>query len=115
MKDKTLLKISLVTTVIGILILLFILDRISLSNSNLSNITKDNLDENIKIKAELVKITETPGLYILTVRDFSGIMTVIVFKDESLELKEGDVLEIEGRVTSYNGKLEIIAKKITII
>ena len=115
MKDKTLLKISLVTAIIGILILLFILDRISLSGSNLSNITKDNLDENIKIKAELVKITETPGLYILTVRDFSGIMTVIVFKDESLELKEGDVLEIEGRVTSYNGKLEIIAKKITII
>ena len=115
MKDKTLLKFSLVTAIVGILILLFILDRISLSNTNLSNITKDSLDENIKIKAELIKITETPGLYILTVKDFSGIMTVIVFKDESLELKEGDVLEIEGQVTSYNGKLEIIAKKIIII
>ena len=115
MKDKTLLKISFITAVVGILILLFILDRISLSNVNISNLTKENLDEKIKIKAELIKITETPGLYLLTVKDFSGTITVIVFKDEILELKEGNILEIEGQVASYKDKIEIIAKKITIL
>lgn len=115
MKEKTLLKISLATAIIGILVLLFILDRISLSNINISNLTKENLDEKVKIKAELIKITETPGLYLLTVKDFSGEIAVVVFKDEKLELKEGDVLEIEGQVASYKDKIEIIAKKITIL
>ena len=115
MKEKTLLKISLITAIIGILVLLFILDKISLSNINISNLTKENLDEKIKIKAELIKITETPGLYLLTVKDFSGTITVIVFKDEILELKEGNILEIEGQVASYKDKIEIIAKKITIL
>ncbi len=115
MKEKTLLKISLITAVIGILILLFILDKISLTSVNVGNLTKKDLDKEIKIKAELVKITETPGLYLLTVKDFSGEMTVVVFKDEILELKEGDILEIEGQVTSYKDQIEIIAKKITIL
>lgn len=115
MKEKTLLKISLITAIIGILVLLFILDRISLSNINISNLTKENLDEKVKIKAELIKVTETPGLYLLTVKDFSGEISVIVFKDEQLELKQGDVLEIEGQIASYKDKIEIIAKKITVL
>lgn len=115
MKEKTLLKISVITAVVGILILLFILDKISLTSVNIGNLTKEDLDKEIKIKAELIKITETPGLYLLTVKDFSGEMTVVVFKDEILELREGDILEIEGQVTSYKDKIEIIAKKITIL
>ena len=115
MKEKNLLKMSLIVSLIGILTLLFILNKIELTSFNIQNITKDNLDEKVKIKGELVKITETPGLYILNVKDFSGEIIIIVFKDEPLELKVGDVLEIEGQVSSYKDKIEIIAKKITII
>ena len=115
MKEKTLLKISVITAIVGLLVLLFILDRISLTNANISNLNKDNLDEKVKIKGELISIGETPGLYILTVKDFSGEITIVVFKDEPLELKQGDVLEIEGQVANYKDKLEIIAKKITIL
>ena len=115
MQEKALLKIAFITAIIGVLILLFILDKIELSNFNIVNLSKDDLDEKVKIKAELINIRETPGLYILEVKDFSGKITVIVFKDEPLELKKGDILEIEGQVTSYKDKIEIIAKKIVVL
>lgn len=115
MQEKTLLKISFITALAGLLILLFILDKIELSNFNISNLSENDIDKKVKIKAELLSIKETPGLYILNVKDFSGEITVIVFKDEPLNLKQGDVLEIEGQVTGYKNKIEIIAKKITVL
>ena len=115
MNEKLLLKISFITAIIGILILLFILQKIELSKVNLNNITKNDIDKKIKIKGELISITETPGLYILNVKDFSGEIAVIAFKEEKLDLKKGDILEIEGQITGYQDKIEIIAKKITIL
>ena len=115
MQEKTLLKISFITALIGLLILLFILDKIELSNFNISNLSGNEIDKKVKIKAELLNIKETPGLYILEVKDFSGKITVIVFKDEPLDLQKGDILEIEGQVTSYKDKIEVIAKKITVL
>ncbi len=115
MQEKTLLRTAFITAIIGILILLFILNKIELTHSNLGNLTKNDLDKKVKIKAEVIKVTETPGLYILDVKDFSGIMKVTVFKDEQLDIKKGDVLEIEAQVTNYKDNLELIAKKITIL
>ena len=115
MQEKTLLKISFITALIGLLVLLFILDKIELSNFSISNLSENEIDKKVKIKAELLSIKETPGLYILEVKDFSGEITIIVFKDEKLDLQKGDILEIEGQVTSYKDKIEIIAKKITVL
>ena len=115
MQEKTLLKISFITALIGLLVLLFILDKIELSNFSISNLSENEIDKKVKIKAELLSIKETPGLYILEVKDFSCKISVIVFKDEPLNLNKGDVLEIEGQVTSYKDKIEIIAKKITVL
>jgi len=115
MKEKTLLKIALLTSIIGILVLLFILEKIDLSSSNIGNITKQDLDKKVKIKGEVIKVGETPGLYLLNIRDFSGEITVVVFKDEPLGINQGDILEIEGQVAIHKDKVEIIAKRITIL
>ena len=115
MKEKTLLKISLITSLVGILILLVILDKIDVSDSNINAINKTFLDKQVKIKGEITRITETPGLYIMNVKDNTGDIDVIVFKEEKLELEKGNIIQIEGQVTEYQGKLEIIAKKIVIL
>ena len=114
MHEKTLLKISIITSLFGILIIFFINEKLDLS-SNIGNITKDSLDEKVKIKGEIIKITETPGLYLLDVKDNTGTIVVIVFKEEILDLKQGNIVEIQGQVAIYKDKPEIIAKKITIL
>jgi DNA/RNA endonuclease YhcR with UshA esterase domain len=115
MQEKTLLKISLITALIGIFILLIILDRIDISDSNINLINKTMIDQQIKIKGEITRLTETPGLYILNVKDDTGNIDVIIFKEEKIELEKGKVIEIQGTVTEYQGKVEIIAKKIIIL
>ena len=115
MQEKTLLKISLITSLVGILILLIILDKIDVSDSNINQVNKTFLDKQVKIKGEITRITETPGLYIINVKDNTGNMDIIIFKEEKLELEKGSVIEVQGQVTEYQGKLELIAKKVVIL
>ena len=112
MQEKTLLKIALITSLVGILILLIILDKIDVSSSNINAINKTLNNKQAKIKGEITRITETPGLYIINVKDNTGNIDVIVFKEEKLELEKGDIVQIEGQVTEYQGKMEVIAKKV---
>ncbi len=115
MQEKTLLKISLITSLVGILILLIILDKIDISDSNINQVNKTFLDKQVKIKGEITRITETPGLYIINIKDNTGSMDIIIFKEEKLELEKGNIIEVQGQVTEYQGKLELIAKKVVIL
>lgn len=115
MQEKTLLKISLITSLVGILILLIILDKIDISDSNINQVNKTDIDKLVKIKGEITRITETPGLYIINVKDNTANMDIIIFKEEKLELEKGNIIEVQGQVTEYQGKLELIAKKVVIL
>ena len=42
-------------------------------------------------------------------------ISVILFKEKDIELKEGSYVEIEGEIDDYNGEREIIASRIKII
>ncbi len=116
MQDTTLLKISLICSIIGIFILLLINENLTLSSSNISQINSTMLDKDIKIKGSITKIKETPGLIILEVQDSNAKIPVIVFKDnQNATLKKGYIIEVEGTVTKYQDLIEIQAKRIKII
>ncbi len=115
MHEKTLLKISLATSLIGILILLMIMDKIDVSGSNIAAINKELIDKQVKIKGEITRITETPGLYFLNIKDDTADMDVIIFKEDEIEFEKGSLVEVDGQVTEYHGKLELIAKKVIIL
>ncbi|AJF62379.1 MAG: hypothetical protein QT11_C0001G0230 [archaeon GW2011_AR20] len=112
MKEKLLLKISLVISLIGILFLLIILNNIDVPDPDINSINKDLIDKQIKVKGEITKITETPGLYIINIMDDTGNIDVVVFKEEQLNLEKGRIIQVEGQVTGYQDKIEIIAKRI---
>lgn len=114
MKDSTLLKLSIVCSLIGIFILLIISEKIDISKSNISAINKNTIDKKVKIKGYITSITETPGLYIMNIKDETGEITAIVFKEEPLDIKKGSIVEVEGKVLEYNDKLEISADLIKI-
>ena len=115
MKETTLLKISILVSVLGVFFLMVISELSHIELSKISDITKKDLETKVKIQGKLLSIQETPGLYILTVTDFTSTITIIVFKEDPLELKKNSNIEIEGKVTEYQGKLEIIADTIKYI
>ncbi len=79
---------------------------------DIGSLSKDNLDENVRVKGFVSSFTETPGLYIITLKDDTGKIPVVIFKDEELPLHEGLELEIIGNVVEYQDKIEIILKEI---
>ncbi len=112
MKDSTLLKISLIISITGIFLLLFILEFSEVKPFQIKDISKEQLELQVKIQGEIVSIKETPGLYILKVDDLTETLTIIVFKEEPLNIKKGMYVEITGKVQEYKDELEIIADKI---
>ena len=92
--------------------ILFIVQKYEVPNYDIKDVDKSKLDEKVSIKGQVERVTETPGLYILNLEDSTGEITVVVFKDEILDILEGDLLEVEGTVTEYKNNVEIIAKQI---
>lgn len=114
MKDSTLLKISLIVSIAGIFTILYIVESQNLSPIKLNELTKDQLDTIIKIEGKVTKVTKTPGLLILNIKDFSGTTKVIAFTSQESVIKEGMKVEAIGKVVEYQGNLEIIADEIKI-
>ena len=114
MKEKDLLKVSLIFSLIGILILFYLTYTIEPKSYNIDSLSRDNLDEVVKIKGVIESYSETPGLYLITLNDNTGKITIVVFKDEKIELQEGINLEVIGQVVEYENKLEVIAKEIVL-
>ncbi|MBT3394875.1 hypothetical protein HOA59_01610 [archaeon] len=112
MEEKTLLKLSIICTIVGIFLIMFISERVDISESNISDISKKDIDKKIKVKGEVYSVTNTPGLLILGLKDTTGNITIIAFKEEDIELKKGSIIEVYGTIMEYKNMLEIEAELI---
>lgn len=114
MDEKTLFKVSLIITLIGILILLAVSESIEVNESKISLISKKDIDKAVRLKGKITYIKETPGLFIFNLEDSSGKIKVIAFKQESFQLEKNSIVEIEGVVKEYNNELEVQADRIKV-
>ncbi|MEK6860938.1 MAG: OB-fold nucleic acid binding domain-containing protein [Nanoarchaeota archaeon] len=116
-QEKTLLKISLVVSIIGIFILYLISSKMSLNTINISEINEDLIDKEVKVRGMIKQYQDGPSVKILKVEDDSGFIKVVVFKnkDKNTDLKTKTNIEITGKIKKYKSELEIIAKTIRIL
>jgi len=103
----SLLKISLTISVIGIFILLTIPYIFPIQTSTIQQIKDFPLETKIKTIATISSIQETPGLYILTLKDSTDQIQAIIFKDQNLTLKQNQLIELQGKTTSYQDQTQI--------
>ena len=116
MKEKTLLKIALITSLSGLLILYLISSNIELKEKNIEKITIENIDEFVKLKGIVKRITDTEKVTIMEITQPQEI-TVVLFKDKNTttKIQKNNEIEIFGKVDEYEGKLEIIADRVRVI
>ena len=114
MDDKTILRIALVCSLVGVFILYLVSDNINISESNINKINKDNVNEYVKIKGIVTKITDLEKVMFIEITQPSSV-DVIVFKDKNISLNERDHVEVIGKTEEYNGKKELIADRIRVI
>ena len=114
MNEKNLLRLAIITSIIGILILIIISEKITPAKIQISEITEKDIDRVIKIKGEITSITQTDSLLILTIKDDTAEIKVTAFKEKDIEIKKNQIAEIEGKITLYTNQIQIEADKIKI-
>lgn len=116
MREKTLLKTALIVSLVGLLVLYIISDSITIKQASIEKITLDNKDEMVKVKGIVSRVADTGKVTIMEIMQPTEI-TVVLFKDnnQSMPIREGNEVEIIGKVDEYNSKLEIVAQRARII
>ncbi len=110
MQESTLLKISVVSSIIGLALLFFLSMFTKLENTEIKELSIADIDRTIKIQGLVSRVNPGEKITFLEIVQHNK-MPVLVFST-NLTLNSGDEVEVVGKVTEYNGKVELIADNI---
>tara|TARA_Y100000310_G_scaffold298572_1_gene332614 strand:+ start:4636 stop:4995 length:360 start_codon:yes stop_codon:yes gene_type:complete len=115
MKESLLLKIALITTLLGIFVLYVVSDNIKIKELSLDEINDEAIGNMVKVLGKVERVTELDKVTFIDVSQPST-AKVVVFrekeKDDTLGLEQDDYVEIIGKIEDYEGEMEIIAERI---
>lgn len=117
--DDRLLRIALVTSLVGIIGLIIFTPTIEVKEIHIEDINRGMIDEEVKIDCVVQDVSQSSSKssYFLTVNDGTGQIMLIVFENQASELQsksfdindlKGKKVEAVGKVTQYNSQLELI-------
>lgn len=116
MKEKTLLKIALICSLVGVVALYLISENMEIKQKNIEKITIDDVDKNVKVKGIVKNLFENEKVMILDVAQ-EGEIKIVLFKRKnvSIGIGKGDNIEVIGKIDEYEGELEIIGNRVRVI
>ena len=117
--DDKLLKIALITSLIGLIGLIIFTPSIEVKQVKLEDISRAMIDEEVSVECVVSEIQQSKSgsSYFLTVNDGTGQMQVIIFESQLAELESNNLdindfkdkkVNIVGKITEYNNEMEII-------
>ncbi len=108
MKEKTLLKIALVASCIGLLLLFIFSKNIEVNEATIDKI--DGMqDEEVRIIGKVNKVSNSEKVTFIEITQ-EVTTTVVVF--DNISINQGENIEVIGKVDEYNGESEILAERI---
>lgn len=114
MHDKEIFKITLTTTILGLIGLIILSGYVNPEELSVNEIDKSKIDNQVKVTGiiENYTITKT-GTMIITLNDGSNVIKVVIFPSTSLNttLYNGMNITVTARVVEYNGEMELITEK----
>lgn len=109
MKEATLLKVALTGAFIG-LVALYFLSNLAQPIEYKPKIQSD-IGEYVKAQGHITKINSRKEITIIEITQNLP-LKIVLFKNISSDLKQGDEIEIIGKTGEYDGEIEIVANKI---
>ena len=117
--DDKLLKIALVTSLIGIIGLIVFTPTIEVKKVEIKDITRAMIDEEVCVDCVVADVARSSSgsSYFLTVNDGTGQIQAIIFESQAAEIQSGNIdiedfenrrVEVTGKITEYNSDLEMI-------
>jgi|TARA_Y100000310_G_scaffold202483_1_gene202683 RecJ-like exonuclease len=114
MDEKTLLKIALIGSLIGILLIMFVEEKVGVQDAVIASLSKDSIDQEISLKGKISSLRNTPAVVLFDIVDKSGKIKVVAFKENNISLKLDDVVEVSGTIIEFKNSLELEAKTIKV-
>ncbi len=110
MKDRTLLIIALICSIIGLAVLFIISKQLTVEVQPIEKISLFQ-DKDVTIQGKVKRIIQKQDTTIVEV-GYDTSINVVLF--EHVYLKPGDKVTVTGKVEEYNGRLEIVGEKLTV-
>lgn len=108
------LAVYLILTLLGILLLFSLNFLINPQKLTINQITKEELNEQIILKAKVTEVIDFPksSFQILYLRDKTGNITATSNSNKQLNITIGRIYLLRGKITEYNHTLQIAIDKI---
>ena len=117
--DEKLLRIALITALIGIIGLILFTPSIEVKKVDIKDITRSMIDEKVSIQGVITDIAQSSSKtnYFLTISDGKAKITLIIFEKQVSEITsrnldiedfENNKVEVVGTITEYKNNLELI-------
>ena len=117
--DEKLLRIALVTSLIGIIGLIAFTPTIEVKEVDIKDINRAMIDEEVRITGVITDIAQSSSKtsYFLTVNDGEAQIQLIICENQVSEIQSKNLdienfknrqVEIVGTVTQYNSEMELI-------
>ena len=117
--DDKLLKIALITSLIGLIGLIIFTPSIEVKEVKISDINRAMIDEEVSINCVVsdVKSSKSASSYFLTSNDGTGQMPLIIFEGQIAQMQSNNLeikdfkdkkVNVVGKVTEYNNEMEIV-------
>lgn len=117
--DDKLLKIALVTSLIGIVGLIAFTPTIEVKEVEIKDINRGMIDEEVKLDGVISDVAQSSSKssYFLTVNDGEAQIQLIIFEKQVAEMQSRNLdiedfknhkVEVVGTITQYKSELELI-------
>ena len=120
--DDKLLKIALITSLIGIIGLIIFTPTIEVKEVKIKDINRGMIDEEVKIHGVITDISQSSSKtsYFLTINDGEAQILLIIFEKQVADIQSKKMeiedfknrkVEVVGTITEYNSKMELILSR----
>lgn len=117
--DDKLLKIALVTSLIGLIGLIIFTPSIEVKEVKIEDINRGMIDEEVSINCVVsdVKSSKSGSSYFLTISDGTGQMPLVIFESQAAQMQTNNLdindfknkkVNVVGKITEYNNEMEIV-------
>lgn len=117
--DDKLLKIALITSLVGIIGLIAFTPTIEVKEVDIKDINRGMIDEEVRLGGVISDIAQSKSKtsYFLTINDGEAQIQLIIFESQVAEIQSrnidiedfrGHKVEVVGTVTQYNSEMELI-------
>ena len=117
--DDKLLKIALVTSLIGLIGLIMFTPSIEVKEVKIEDINRGMIDEEVSINCVVsdVKSSKSGSSYFLTISDGTGQMRLVIFESQAAQMQTNNLdikdfkdkkVNVVGKITEYNNEMEIV-------